>query len=201
MANLGSNLNRRIMNTLYMLKREYGGSFDLYRRQGGSTDYDTGVVTVTKSVTNIHRGIILPAKVIREAMQTISVISANKSFVYGGTYDSSTRMFIVDRRDVPNLDLQEFEPTQDDWIVYKGRKYEIKDFQEFEFDSAWVFTGKAVLGDMPEQIHILAADDLLRLDQQESVTLNGVMITPPVFVTYAGDSVWYIDDKVTYHGP
>lgn len=159
-------LNRRILNTLYMLKRQYGGSFDLYRRgTGGSTDHKTGVVTVDKSVVNIRRGIILPAKVIRESAQTISVISANKAFVVGGTYDSSTRMFIVDRRDVPDLDLKDFDPTPDDWIVYKNRKYEIKTFQEFEFESAWVFTGKAVLGDVPEQIFQLCADNLVRVNQ------------------------------------
>ena len=159
-------LPRIILNTLYMLKRQYGGTFDFYRRgSGGDVDHLTGKVVVDKSVITIKRGIILPAKVIREATQNISVISANKAFVFGGTYDSSTRMFIVDRRDVPDLDLKEFDPTQDDWLVYKGRKYEIKSFQEFEFDSAWVFTAKAVLGDIPEQIFQVAADNLVRIGQ------------------------------------
>lgn len=159
-------LNRRIQNTLYMLKRQYGGCFDFYRRgNGGSTDYKTGTVVVDKSMYQITRGIILPAKVIREAVQTLSIISANKAFVVGGTYDSSTRMFIVDRKDVPDLDLKEFEPTPDDWIVYDGLKYEIKDFTVFEFDSAWVFTGRAILGDKPEQIFHLCADNLVRVDQ------------------------------------
>lgn len=159
-------LNRQILNALYMLKRQYGGSFDLYRRgSAGSTDHLTGVVIVDKSVININKGIILPTKVIREAVQNISVISANKSFVVGGSYDSSTRTFIIDRRDVPELNLKDFDPTPDDWIVYKGRKYEIKNFEEFEFDSAWVFTGKSVLGDIPEQIFLLSADNLIRVDQ------------------------------------
>lgn len=166
---MNRNLNRRILNTLYMLKRQYGGRFDFYRRgTGGSTDHRTGVVTVDKSVTQIDRGIILPAKVIRDVVQNISVISANKAFVYGGTYDSSTRMFIIDRRDVPDLNLQDFDPTHDDWIVYNGRKYEIKNFQEFEFDSAWVITGKAVLGDIPEQIFQIRADNLIRVEQASS---------------------------------
>ncbi len=159
-------LNRQVLNALYALKRRYGGCFDFYRRgPGGGTDHLTGEVTVDKDVFPIIRGIILPAKVIRDVIQTISVISANKAFVYGGTYDSSTRMFIVDRRDVPNLDLKDFDPTPDDWIVYKNRKYEIKHFTEFEFDSAWVFTGKAVLGDIPEQIFKLCADNLVRVNQ------------------------------------
>jgi hypothetical protein len=158
-------LNQRMKHTLYSLKRQYGGCFDFYRRgSAGTTDHKTGVVTVDKTVVNITRGIVLPAKVAREAVQTLSIISANKAFVYGGTYDSNTRMFIVDRRDVPNLDLKAFDPTLDDWIVYNGRKYEIKDFQEFEFDSAWVFTGRAVLGDVPEQIFQVRADNLVRIE-------------------------------------
>jgi hypothetical protein len=159
-------LSRRISSTLYMLKRQYGASFDLYRRlSGGSTDHKTGVVTVSKEVYPVRRGIILPAKITRQAEQTISVISANKSFVYGGTYDSSTRLFIIDRKDVPDLVFKTFEPSQDDWIVYKGRKYEIKVITEFEFESAWVITGTAVLGDTPEQIFKLSADNLVRVEQ------------------------------------
>jgi len=166
MPNPNQNLNRRIQNILYSLKRQYGGSFDFYRRgSGGSTDYKTGKVTVDKEVYNVNYGIILPAKVITDVTQSLSVISANKAFVYGGTFDSSTRMFIVDRRDIPELDLKDFEVNPEDWIVYKNRKYEIKAFQEFEFDTAWVFTAKAVLGDAPEQIYKLAADNLIRPEQ------------------------------------
>lgn len=155
-------LNQRIRLVLYGLKRQYGGSIDIYQKGSQSVDYETGAKTINKDVIPIRRAIILPAKVLREASQTISVISANKAFIYGGTYDSSTRMFIIDRRDVPELP----ELTEDDWIVYDGRKFEIKQFEMAEFDSAYVITGKAVLGDVPEQIHLLSADNLLRLEQE-----------------------------------
>ncbi len=185
-------LSHRIFNTLYMLKRRYGGSFDFYRRgSSGQTNRLTGVVTVDKTVFPINRGIILPAKIIREAVQTISVISANKGFVYGGTYDSSTRMFIVDRRDIPELELKDFDPTPDDWIVYNGRKYEIKHFQEFEFDSAWAFTAKAVLGDIPEQIFEVAADNLIRARQS---------IGPDTFnVVHGVDNILHGGNEVVYN--
>jgi len=193
------NLNRQVLNTLYMLKRRYGGDFDLYRRgPDGATNHKTGVVTVDKTNIPIKRGIILPAKVIRESVQTLSIISANKAFVIGGTYDSSTRMFIVDRRDVPNLELKDFQPTPDDWIVYKGRKYEITHFTEFEFDSAWVFTGRAVLGDVPEQIFLPNADNLIRVnqsvDQSAEDMPNG--ITPPSFTNL--ENWWDANDASTF---
>lgn len=156
------NLNRRILQLLYALKRQYGGSIDIYKKGSQTTDYDTGVKVIGRDVFPIRRAIILPVKVAREAIQPISVISANKAFVVGGTYDSSTRLFIVDRRDEANLP----ELGNDDWIVYEGKKYEIKQFEMFEFDSAYMITGRAVHGDVPEQIHVVCADNLIRLDDQ-----------------------------------
>ena len=156
------NLNRRILQLLYALKRQYGGSIDIYKKGTQSTDYDSGTKTIEKEVYPIRRAIILPVKVLREAVQSISVISANKAFVVGATYDASTRMFIVDRRDEADLP----ELGEDDWIVYEGKKYEIQKFEMFEFDSAYVITGRAVHGDVPEQIHVVAADNLIRLDDQ-----------------------------------
>lgn len=158
-------LNRRIRQVLYALKRQYGGPINIYCCLNETVDYDTGTSIRTKEVIHVKRAIILPAKVLREAVQNISVISANKSFIMGGTYDSNTRLFIVDRRDV-KAELPEL--TESDWVVYDGRKYQVKQFEDFEFDSAWVITGKAVHGDLPEQIFELAADSLIR-PEQESV--------------------------------
>jgi hypothetical protein len=152
-------LTARIRAVLYSLKRQYGGSITVYKKGSQAVDYGTGVKEVDKDATFVRRAIILPAKVMREANQSISLISANKAVIMGGSYDSSTRMFIIDRHDVPVLP----ELTEDDWLVYDGRKYEIKQFEMAEFDSAYVITGKAVLGDVPEQIHLLQADNLIRL--------------------------------------
>jgi hypothetical protein len=153
------NLNRRIDQTLYMLKRSFGGTINIYQMGDATVNHLTGVRTVPKTVKQIRRAIILPAKVSRDVVQTISIISANKAFVVGGNYDTGTRMFIVERSDAPNIELAE-----SDWIVYRNQRYEIKNFDEYEFDSAWVIIGKAVKGDSPEQIYPLCADNLIRLD-------------------------------------
>lgn len=87
------------------------------------------------------------------------MISANKAFVAGGTYDKSARTFIVDREDAPDLDL-----TLSDYIIYENKRYEVKEFQEFEFDSAWVIAGQAVEGEIPRQVRLLSADNLIRLE-------------------------------------
>lgn len=152
-------LNRLIRQSLYSLKREYGGGpFDIYSFSGASVNYQTGSKVVTKDVTRINRAIILPATLKRDLIQTISMISANKQFVYGGTHDARQRAVIIDRRDAPDLTLNE-----DDWCVFDGRKYEILKIQEFEFDTAWVLTIKELVGEVPEQIHVCKADHLLSL--------------------------------------
>ena len=51
-------------------------------------------------------------------------------------------MFIIDRRDAPSLTL-----TAIDWIGYDGRRYAFESFEEYEFSSAWIVVGKALLGE------------------------------------------------------
>lgn len=151
------NLNQRIRQALYMLKQHYGaGPVSIYTFQGTAVNLETGVKSVSKTVTIVQRAIILPARLTRELVQTISTISGNKQFVYGGTYDSRVRNFIIDRYDCPGLTIKD-----DDWLVFNGRKYEFKAIQEFEFGTAWVITAKELVGEVPEQIHLLAVDHLL----------------------------------------
>lgn len=154
------NLSRRISHVLYSLKRLWGGSFTIYQMGDATVDTLTGSKDIPRSVIHIRRGLVIPGKSIRDVEQSISVISANKAFVTGGTYDTTARLFIVDRVDAPNLDL-----TVSDWIVFDNRRYEVKEFQEFEFDSAWVIAGQAIEGEIPEQIRLLSADNLIRVDQ------------------------------------
>lgn len=160
-----SALTRRIDQTLYMLKRYYGGTINVYQMGDATVNHLTGERTVPRTVTTIKRAVILPAKVLRDVVQSISMISANKAFVVGGNFDTNTRMFIIERKDAPELDL-----TESDWIVFRNRRYEVKSFDEFEFNSAWVITGKAVRGDIPLQIYPLRADNLIRIDQSAEQT-------------------------------
>ena len=93
--------------------------------------------------------------------KSISQISVNKMFVVGGTYDAGRRVFIVDRLDVSDLQL-----TNNSYLVYRNRKYEIEAVQEFEFEAGWVITARELIGEVPEQVHLLNADNLLDLGQE-----------------------------------
>lgn len=154
---------------MYSLKRQWGAPIDLYRHTGdATTNLDTGIKTTPKEVHHIRRAIVLPAKIMREVLQSISQISANKAMVYGGSFDTSSRVFIIDQRDVraiPDDGIQ-----LDDWIVYKGHRYELKQIEEFDLGGAWMITGKRVYGSVHEQIFPMVADSWLDLsDASEEI--------------------------------
>ncbi len=145
---INRNLNQRIRQALYQLKKDYGAPIDIYKLVASETNVRTGEKVITKTVTHVRRAVVVPARIDRIAQRTISVISANKQFVTGGTYDASQRDFIIDRRDVPALP----ELTADDWIIYNRRKYQVKTVEAFEVDAGWVVSARELVGEVPEQI-------------------------------------------------
>lgn len=159
-------LNRFIRRTLYSLKRQYGNRADVYQLVDANTNYQSGVKTVDKTVYVVRKCIVLPVKIAREVVQSISQISANKMFIMGGSYDVGTRMFIIDARDLPNR----YQFTNDDWIVYNGRRYDIKSYEEFEYHTAWSIVGREVKGVRPERVFFEHVTEQLTLEQTISET-------------------------------
>lgn len=140
------NLIRLVRTCIYHLKRDYGGEITLYRLGTATTDRATGVKSETHSSVYIPRAVVLPVNVKREVIQSISAISANKKVVMGGSFDTGTRVFIIDRQDARGYSL-----TNDDWIVYKHVRYDIVTIDEFEDATAWLITAKAVEGAPPNE--------------------------------------------------
>lgn len=155
-------MNRFIRRTLYSLKRQYWGRVDVYKLVAAATDYEVGTKTYNRTMVTVPKAIVLPAKIKREVVQGISSISANKAFVYGGTYDAGTRTFIFDTRDLP----ANYEIVMDDWLIYDGRRYDIKSISEFEQHAAWIVVGKEVKGVRPEQIIQIKMEDLLDIEHE-----------------------------------
>jgi len=143
-------LNRQMQIALYALKRQFGGPIVVYRLLTSEVDPKTGEATVETLATRVKRAIVLPATMTREVARNISVISADKLMVQGGGYDTSKRVFIIDRRDARDLVI-----SQDDWLVYNGRKYQFEKIEEMEFDSGWIITGKVLLGEIDLETGLL----------------------------------------------
>jgi len=152
-------LNQQIRRVLYALKRQYGGMIDVHKLLDSQTDVRTGQKQQTIQVTRIARAVVLPGHTARKAVRGISLISANKTLVMGGTYDTQDRDFIIERRDAPSLSGL----TADDWIVYSGRKYQVAEVEAFEFDVAWIVTAKELIGEKPSQAFSVQVDDNLNL--------------------------------------
>lgn len=160
-------LNQRSRQVLYALTREYGdGPLGIYSFGGSTVNLKTGEKSIQRSVTVLKRVIVLPSTVKRDLVQTISMISANKQFVYGGTHDARERNFIIDRRQIPDLELK-----KDDWLVFKGHRYEIVRWQEFEYDSGWIVTAKELIGAPTDQILEAQAEDTLGIQDESGGSL------------------------------
>ena len=161
------NLSQRLRQVLYSMKREYGGTIDIYKLNGSTTDVLTGNRVINKTVFHIQRAVVLPVKVRRLDLKNVAQIAANRAFVEGNTNDYGTRQFIVDRRDCPNLPTL----TQDDWIVFEGGKYQIADVESFHHEG-WLINAKELVGEIPEQIILRKADHLLVLTSTASAVVE-----------------------------
>jgi len=150
-------LSRLTKAALYSLKRAYGAAVDVYKLDSTSTNPKTGIKAIVKSVVHIRRAAVMPAGLARKAVRGISLISANKQLVEGGTYDTFTRDFLIDRRDCPGLS----ELTADDWIVFDSKKFQIQSVEDYEFDAAWIVTARCLKGEVPERIVALHITSLL----------------------------------------
>ncbi len=153
---------KRLLQTIYKLKRWYGATISIIKQGTTTTDLRTGVKTWTgREIVTVKRAIILPVKVQRLQTQTISMISADKQFVYGGMHDEGARWFYIDPKDLP----LNHKIKRDDWILYQGKKYEIKDIKDNEFDSLWEVLGVELEGIIPEQIFELSGYNIVDFPQ------------------------------------
>ncbi len=133
-------LSRQMQVALYTLKRQFGGPIAIYRLLSSQVDPKTGIAIVETRITRVRRAAVLPATYTRDVVRNISIISADKQMLQGGSYDASKRVFIIDRRDARNLVL-----SLDDWLVWDGRKYQFEKISELEFRTGWIITGKVLL--------------------------------------------------------
>lgn len=160
------NLIRFIRRNIRMLKKEYGSPITIYKLNETNTNVKTGVKTVDRDSIFIRRAVVLPNYLTREQIQSISLISANKKIVQGGTFDPGRRRFIIDRSDVPNWEL-----AHDDWIVYDGKRFNIKIIDDFEQNTAWYITASEIAGVIPEQDRYGYPNHLIEFNQTVSAVI------------------------------
>lgn len=157
-----------IRRNIRMLKKDYGNPITVYSQGVATTNYQTGVKTVTRESKFIRRAIVLPSRMRPEVIQSISVISANKKVVQGGAFEAGKRTFIIDRTDVDS----DWEVTTQDWIVYEGKRFDITQVDEYEYKTAWLIQAKLVEGAEVQEDHYAKGNAyLLSLTQSASATI------------------------------
>lgn len=164
-------MSKRLLQTVYKLKRIYGRQSVLYKQGTKTVNIETGAITWEgRSSISLRKTIVLPAKLTREQIQTISMISSNKLFVEGGMFDTASRWFFIDPKDLP----VDYEIKRDDWLVYNGAKYEIKDIKLNEFDLLWEILGTELVGATFEEVHNLSGYSILDLQHSNARLKNGI---------------------------
>ena len=120
---------------VYRFKRQFGFPIDIYKLQTSQTNPQTGVITRTVSVTHIQWAVYFCGPQTRRALarKMAAGTEAARDFAASGAYDIDVATFIVDQQDAPNLMLL----TQDDWIVYDNRKFQIVKISGVDKES-WV---------------------------------------------------------------
>lgn len=162
------NLVRFIRRAIRQMKKLYGNPITVYQQGTVATDYDTGIKTETHDSVYILRAVVLPVALTRDVVQTISMISANKQIVQGGTFDAGLRNFILDRTDLPST----WEIKKDDWITYDGNRYNVKKVTAFEYETGWIVQAKLIEGGPTYvDIHAKTNDYLLSLTQTATAVI------------------------------
>ncbi len=158
-----SALSREVRHALYQLRRWYEcDTLELYKFDGTTVDLRSGARQQHTRVYPIRRTICLPVKSERRVIQTVSKIGAAKEFVYGGFYDRSSRMFLVEQRELPTGLTVEI----DDWFVYSGAKFQVKATYEYACSTLLVVIAQETHGAEFNAHHYLSADDVVRLDEE-----------------------------------
>jgi hypothetical protein len=145
----------KMRNELYSLKRRWGAPLAIYKLSSASVDLSTGERTIDKASYDIERAIPLPAQTVRNEI-------ANQ-IAPRDWWDSAIQVFVIDCADVPDIEL-----NQDDYLIFNGKRFNVESFDAWPHVAAWIIVGRHVIGDVPEQIHNVSADNLLSPEQQAS---------------------------------
>ena len=142
---MGNQLQQMSPLVLYCLKRDYGGSIDIYKLLSSEADVETGKRVTKVQRYHVHRAIVMPVRMARSQIMLRTSLH-NKAFL--NLNDTGTREFIIECKDAKGL----VEMTPDDWIVYNHHRYQISTVETFEVASGWVVTGKEPAGDVPQEV-------------------------------------------------
>ena len=140
---------------------------DLYVLLSSTTDVRTGQTVIQTKMTHVKRAVVMPDTQIRQRLmrKMAAGTEASRDFTAAGSYDRSERKVIIDQADAPGLT----ELTADDWIVFRGHRWQIVEVGCPDTDHGWTLTVRQQLGEVPQQTRDVKVEDLMSLGDAAGV--------------------------------
>lgn len=123
---------REIRRLIYSLSRQFGQPAVLIRVLSETPDYTVGRQSSSNLQINVKRVVALPSKVARAWAHSRPDTSRHQDFAIGGTWDSRTRAFLINKRDLPPT----YSPSIKDFLYFRLSRYEVVKVAEYEEDEA-----------------------------------------------------------------
>lgn len=135
-----------VSRTINNLKKRYGVSLDYYRPVTNNFDPETGEVNRAYQSITIPKALVLPTKLMRSFKYDLAFVAANKNFTDGGFYDKGDVTACISFKD-----MQGIIPELDDFVVYLGRKWELKNIAEWAEAQAYELTVNEIKNSVSEK--------------------------------------------------
>lgn len=155
------NVLRQAKIVLYRLKMNFGVPVNIIVDLGTIHDIQTGRIVANERSFIIRRAMVLPDKMVRDFVYDLSFIAANKNFTYGGLFDKSTRLMILDSADLP----RDYIPAIDNRCVYANERYNFKDMNRLIENLGYLIT--------LEQAHSQITENVLTLPVDQEAVIGG----------------------------
>ena len=192
------NVLRQVKPVIYRLKKEYGLEAYIYHPTVTDQNIETGKIIREYQIIYISQVVLLPVNWTRNFNYDLSYIASGKNFVYGGFYDVGKRDMMVDSDDLP----KDFAITNNDFVMFEGKRYEIANAELSEHGQSWLMTVKQVASYDPipfvyQVIEDVAGEVNYRINN--GYFLNGVYNDQPSYNIYNGKYwLWFDDLSVSW---
>jgi len=131
---------REIRKIIYQLKRQYGQSIDYFYPSEIQVplNLETGYSPVTYNTFKVRKAIKLVSKDWLTFKYALSFIAANKNFTYGGYFDTTELILILDAKDLL------VNPAKNHYVIINSQKYEFMSISIADHNQAYEIKLKGI---------------------------------------------------------
>lgn len=133
---------RQIELIVYRLKRQYGLPVIVRKPTRNDNDVQTGKITREYANYTVKKAIVLPADLMRTFIYDLTYVAANKNFAYGGLFDKTMKVFIIDKKDIRDDEGVKVELNMSCDIVLNTKKFDFVSIEETEDRTSYLIKAK-----------------------------------------------------------